>query len=462
MTRSIATSSGGPNSSASESGGSKLLAAAPPFAAAAPPRLQVGRVRLQTLVGLRWIALAGQTLALLVAQFALGFDVPLAVAFAAIGVSAALNVYLFARFPAATRLSDWGATRQLGFDLAQLSALLYLTGGLSNPFAVLMLVPVTISATILSRRSTLILGGFALALVSVLALFYQPLPWEAPGLALPALFLAGVWVALALGMVFIAAYTSQVAEEARRMSDALAATQTALARERQLSAVGGLAAAAAHELGTPLGTIALAVGELVKILPPEHPAFQDIQLIGEQSKRCRDVLVRLAGQPLADEVDVGFSALPLSSLVDLASAPHRRPGLQFAITLDAPELQPLIGRSPEILHGLGALIENAFDFARTRVDLILQWDEKEIRVLVRDDGPGITVDIMSALGEPYTTSRPGEGMGLGVFIAQTLLGHTGADVRLRNRAEGGAEVSVIWPRAALEISKAAAGESAAS
>jgi two-component system sensor histidine kinase RegB len=413
-----------------------------------------GRVRIQTLVLLRWIAVIGQGLALILVHYGLDFPLPLAPAIATVGVPTLLNIVLFLAYPASARLSDAHAALYLAFDLAQLTVLLYFTGGLENPFALLMLVPVTISATILSLRSTVWLGLLAVAGVSALALAYQPLPWSAHGVQIPPLYRLGAWAALTLGIGFVSAYVWQVADEARRMSDALVAAHLALARERQLSALGGLAAAAAHELGTPLGTIVLAAREVARELPADSPLAEDARLLVQQAQRCREILARFAGRPEEQAGGEAMQPLPLAGLVDLAAAAHRRAGI--ALTVDAqPGAQPMASRSPEIVHGLGNLIQNATDFAQAQVTLALRWDDREVWIEVLDDGPGINVDILSALGEPYVTSRADrDGMGLGVFIAKTLLEHTGASVAFANRPGGGAKAVVRWLRPALEGARA--------
>ena len=425
----------------------------PPTAASAPPSPRLGgagRVRLQTLVLIRWVAVAGQALTLLLVYYGLDFRFALGAALAVVGISALLNLGVFLLFPASTRLSDRQAAGYLVFDLLQLAALLYLTGGLENPFSLLMLVPVTISATILSRASTVTIGLLGVGLLSALAFVHAPLPWSDSGLNLPLLYQFGAWTALVLGTGFMAVYASQVAAEARRMSDALAATQMALAREQQLSALGGLAAAAAHELGTPLGTIAVVAKELSREIPPDSPHAEDVGLIASQAQRCREILARLSIRPEREEGGDAFSFLPLSGLVEAAAAPYGRTGIAVGVALRTAGAQPVVARSPEIIHGLGNLIENAVDFAGSRVELGIAWSDEEVSVEILDDGPGINVDILSALGEPYTTSRPGDGMGLGVFIAKTLLEHTGASVRFGNRPGGGARVAIVWPRAILE------------
>lgn len=409
-----------------------------------------GRVRLRTLVLIRWIAVIGQLLALLVVRFGLGFDLPLLPCLGAVGVSVLLNLALSIAYPSSARLSDRGAAFYLAFDVVQLAVLLGLTGGLENPFALLILVPVTIAATILSLYST---GALALLVfVSVVALdfLHLPLPWGAPALSLPELYVAGTAAALLLGTAFIATYAWQVAAEARRMTDALAATQMALAREQQLSALGGLAAAAAHELGTPLGTITLVAKELARELPGESPLAEDVALLVSQAERCREILTRLSHRPEADSHSA-FALMPLSALVEAAVAPHRRARIGIEIETLGEGAEPMVRRSAEIVHGLGNLVQNASDFAAAAVRVSIDWDGAEVRLRVQDDGPGIDPDILGALGEPYLTSRPGDGgMGLGIFIAMTLIGHTGGRVAFGNRPEGGCEVAILWPRAILE------------
>ena len=409
-------------------------------------------VRLRTLVIIRWIAVAGQALALFVVHFWLGFDLPLDSTLAAIGASAVLNLTLTLYRPAA-RLGDRGAAILLGWDMIQLGVLLYFTGGLTNPFALLMLAPVAISATALSRASTIALFALGVVCISVLAFRYDPLPWPGGGLEFPELYVAGLWAALSIGMLFISVYLGRVTSESRRMSDALAASQAALAREQRLSALGGLAAAAAHELGTPLGTIAVIAKEIARDLPKDSPLAEDAAILLAQTARCRDILARLAARPEDDESSP-FSRLPVSALIEAAAAPHRHEQIEIAILARgaAGSAEPQVKRKPEILHGIGTLIENAVQFAAKRVDIQIAWSEHELEVSVADDGPGFSVAVLDRLGEPYISTRNTEGdhMGLGVFIASTLLERTGASLEFRNRPEGGALARVRWPRARIE------------
>lgn len=409
-----------------------------------------GRVRLRTLVLIRWLAIGGQTIALLLVHFGLGFDLAIFPALALVAASALLNAALAVGWSAATRLTDRWATLLLAYDIFQLAGLIFLTGGLQNPFALLFLVPVTISATILDVRSTVSLGALGMACITLLAFYHEPLPWPDADLELPWLYIAGIWFALAIGTAFVAAYAWRVAAEARYMSDALAATQMALSREQRLSALGSLAAAAAHELGTPLGTIAVVAKELKRELPADGPFGDDVDLLSSQAERCREILARLAQRPDTQD-DRTFHAMPLDALVEMAAAPHRRDTVALDVAVSGAGAAPVVTHRPEIVQGLGNLIENAVDFARERVDIGVGWDAREATVTVRDDGPGLNIDVLESLGEPYlTTRREAGGMGLGVFISKTLLERTGATLAFANRPGGGAEVAITWPRGILE------------
>ncbi len=431
----------------------------------------LGLLRLRTLVRLRWLAVIGQSLAILLVQFPLGFKLPIAACLAIIAVSAWLNVFLTLRWRGSQKLSARVAGLLLGYDVLQLAGLLYLTGGLQNPFALLFLVPVTVSATSLPIMWTAALGLLALASASVLAFFHRPLPWDGvQDFSLPPLYLLGMWAAIVSATIFSAIYARRIAEEARIMSSALQATEMVLAREQRLSALDGLAAAAAHELGTPLATIALVAKELKRELPKKFKHSEDIDLLISQAARCREILKRLAvPEQLSDEV---YQHVGLEAMLEDMVAPLRGSDVAVGISVmskdqHASSQPPVFRRNPAITYGLENLLENAIDFASSRVDVEARWSLAQVSVTVSDDGPGFDQNIFDRLGDPFVTTRPGygnaalgddsqhEGMGLGLFIAKTLLERSGASVTLANRKypHKGAMISIHWPRHAVDVSK---------
>ncbi len=416
-------------------------------------------VRLNTLVRLRWLAIAGQTTAVLVVYFGLEFELPILACLAVIALSAWLNVALRLRFHMAQRLEPDRAAWLLAFDIAELAVLLFLTGGLQNPFAFLFLAPVLLSATALPPRFTLMLGGFAIACATVLVFVHFPLPWDDEDpLRLPPIYMMGVWLSILLSIGFIGVYAWQITEEARQLSDALAATELVLAREQHLSQLDGLAAAAAHELGTPLSTISVIAKELENAISAEAPHGDDVRLLREQATRCRHILGKLTELSSSGEP---FDRMPFTALIEEVVAPHRNFGVVIEVSAPADRGPAPVGaRNPAIVYGLGNLLENAVDFAHERVTVAVGWDDEHIDVTISDDGPGFAPEVMSRIGEPYVTSRrrlpAGDdeptGLGLGFFIAKTLLERSGATLSFANRSppQHGAVVRLRWQRSDFE------------
>jgi two-component system, sensor histidine kinase RegB len=418
-------------------------------------------VRLDTLVRLRWLAVIGQTTAVLVVYIGLDFELPIWACLAVITLAAWLNVALRVRFRMSQRLEPDRAAWLLAFDIAELAILLFLTGGLQNPFSFLLLGPVLLSATALPPRMTVMLGAFAAACATVLIFYHYDLPWDSDEpLQLPAIYNMGVWLSLLLALGFIGVHAWQLTEEARQLAEALAATELVYAREQHLTQLDGLAAAAAHELGTPLSTITVIATELERAIEKNSPFAEDVSLLREQAQRCRSILAKLTELPSAGEP---FDSMALTGLIEEVVAPHRNFGVSIKVGLSANgTAEPVGGRNPALLYGLGNLVENAVDFARERVDIAADWSQEEVAVTITDDGPGFAPEIMDRIGDPYITNSrrrrmnvngvAGGGLGRGFFIAKTLLERSGATLTYENRSspERGAMVRVRWDRIDFE------------
>lgn len=429
-------------------------------------------LRLRTLILLRWTAIVGQLVALAVATFYLEMQLPLGLCFLAIGLAVIANLVSIFIFPENKRLTEGEALLTLLFDLAQLSFLLYLTGGLTNPFALLILAPVTVSASVLELRSTVMVGMMAAVFVTLIGVLNVPLHFQnGATFQIPALFAYGFWISLLIGIAFLGLYSRRIATEMHSMSDALLATQMALAREQKLTDLGGVIAAAAHELGTPLATIKLVSSELLDELSDQPDLAEDVRLIRDQTDRCRDIL-RSMGKAGKDDLHLRHALL--SAVLREAAEPHLDRGKQvsFAVTaaVNYTLREPHIQRRPELIHGIRNLVQNAVDFAASKVWIEALYSADRILIRIVDDGAGYAPQVIGRIGDPFvksrrdqpdTNRRPGyEGMGLGLFIAKTLLERTGAELSFANGSDpflqpeerperSGAIVEAVWPSFAI-------------
>jgi two-component system, sensor histidine kinase RegB len=418
-----------------------------------------GRLRVRTLVTLRWLVVAGEV-ALLLLVMSMGFAVPYPLCFAVVGAGAWLNLLTGVASPGQRVFGDREATIQLSIDLLLISTLIFLTGGASNPFVLILIAPVTLAAATLPLRQLLVLGAMAAVFSAVLAVISLPLP-HAPGaaVAVPESFRIGAALANIAGIALTAGYVRQAAVESARMALALDVTQAVLAREQRLSALGALAAAAAHELGTPLATISIVAKELARDAPTAA-VKEDADLLVSQAERCREILRRLTETPDAASDQI-HERLSLRQLVQEVIEPHagvKDVRVEAIVTGAKGMKTPDIRRMPEITHAFTSFVENAVDFANSEILVSARFDADTIAMEVRDDGPGFAPDVLAKLGEPYVTTRPGAegsrtghiGMGLGFFIAKTLLERTGAVVTFQNGRPHGAVVSARWPRSKIE------------
>lgn len=419
-----------------------------------------GRLRRSTLIKLRWTAVLGQAFAFIFIKWGLGFDLAVWLGLYVIGLSVILNITLTLSLPLDRRVSDIEAVCQLGYDIIHLSVLLWLTGGMVNPFSLLFLAPVVTAATTLNRKVFTTLSGLTIAASLALLFHHRPLPWyTTSGFDLPEIYTFGGWIALMVGIGFSSLYTWGAALETRRMSEALASTQAVLSDEQKLAALGSLAAAAAHELGTPLATIQITANEMLREIPDASPLAEDAALLYSQAKRCRDILHQLSSR--GDEKDPVHNSLSLEDLISEATTPYFNPSaaVKIDIHIDGSSPPPRIPRQAELIFSLKNFIENAMDFAKSVVIIQMLWDEGEIKIIISDDGPGFDPRIRDRLGEPYVSGRQKDrkagGLGLGVFIAKTLIERTGGRVTFGNdKSNGGAVIILIWPRHILDISTA--------
>ncbi len=398
---------------------------------------------------IRWVAIIGQGAALLFTHLLLQLDLPLLPALFVISLSVVVNLWQIMQSPQ-SRQRHRHNSFALGFDVVQLAALLYLTGGLLNPFSVMILAPVVVSAAVLRRKSTLMLIVLVAASVSFLAFFNHPLEWQVT-VQFPPYYLAGVWMALILSSCFLGGYTWWVASNARRLSTALTEARLAIAEEQQVRALGSLATAAAHKLGSPLNTITVIGHELARDISPDDPIYDDIQLLRAEIERCRVILSEL--DVVQGRRAIADRPVPVTLLVD--EVIYQRLGsdaINFVVTnsgTDDVDI-PLVKHHPEWLHALENLLQNAKQFAVREVNIHIDWVSDDIRIEIQDDGPGFSASILAQAGQPWNSSRSGTSghRGLGLFIARSLLESIGGSVQ-GGCAGGGGLVELRVPRSAL-------------
>ena len=415
-------------------------------------------VALRILVALGWVLVAGQAASIMIVFFRSGAHMNLGFGLGVLALGFGFNLFMARAWRRRSADRAWvsvlEAGRILALHMGQTTGFLMVTGGVLNPFVILLLAPVSVSATALTRRLTARLVILAVVLISVLTVAYLDLPWRnsaggVEALILPLDYRAATWTALVVSVVFFTLFISWQAELARRTTRSLDAARLALEREQTLASVGALAAAAAHELGTPLATIAVTARELADVLSEEggdETLIADANLLVEETQRCREILTTLS-KPDTNAVTghEAFISLSLEDILRQGAQAHNKAGHRFEIETEGQGSQPHLTRQPELVHGLGNILQNAFQFATAEVRAVISWDATALRLTVIDDGPGYPPSLLDKLGQPYVqgaqSSRPS--MGLGLFIATSLLRHGGAEVAFAN-GESGAEVTVSW------------------
>jgi two-component system sensor histidine kinase RegB len=419
-----------------------------------PPRmsLKVGALRVSTALSLRLVVVVAQTSLVLIATMLLSLPLPISDCIALIAAAAFVNVAIWLTRRRVDWLSERETTALIAFDVVQLSLLVAVTGGLANPFALMLVAPTLLSAMTLGRIATLLIGAFSILSLSLVIGWHGPPPLPTGVAAPEALFQIGVWTATTAAICLVVVFGGRIAGENRNMADALVATHLAVAREHHMTSLGALAAAAAHELGSPLGTISVIARELANEVTPDDPLREDVDLLLAETERCRQIMGQLAQRP--DDADADSYLAP--SIVDVIEtliadlADTRVPIQLHASALDE-ALVPRVARRAEVARGIASYLRNATQFARGRVTIAIEWSVRQCAVAIEDDGPGFAPAISDRLGEPWLSTRRGvDGhLGLGVFIAETLLGRSGATVTYGRATIGGARVAIRWPRTDL-------------
>ena len=425
---------------------------------ATPADLNVPTVVSNTVLeNVRWIALAGQLAAILIVYFGFEFPLPIVACLLAVAASALVGFGQSIYTRRNAKLSRRAVLALLVFDTVQLAVLIYLTGGLANPFVIMLIAPVTVSATVLPQRDTVMLVMLVVAIASILTVAHNPLPWGDAQFVVPTLYMGGLWASLVLTTVFVATYAGIISRQSRNLARGLTEARLTMAREHQMVALGSLATAAAHKLGSPLNTITLIAHDLEQYSKGTSTGElrEDISALIEETERCRKILAELNEDAikLGQETD---DPVPIKALVS-ALLDERFEDLREMIDVlgasgDGAE-EPLVIRRPELLHPLETVIENAAQFTATKVQVSVEWTRNTLSITIDDDGPGFQSSVLARFGDPYNSSRQGKDghMGLGVFIALTMVDQMGGQLTLQNRKHGGARVVISYPRDSIEM-----------
>ena len=411
----------------------------------------------KTLVFLRWIAIFGQIFSVNLVYFFLDLNFPVLLCHIIIIIGLFTNIYLQFGLKA-TLLKDFYSSSFLMYDIIQLSILLFLTGGIFNPFAILLIVPTIVSSTFLSVGSTIILGTSTILILFVLTFFHMPLPgMEEYVLSFPNYYVTGILISLIIGLIFLSYFGIRFAGETKKRSDALNKLQQILAKEYELESLGGQAAAAAHSLGTPLATISVVSKELRKEVGNNSKLTKDIDLLISQTRRCSEILKKISQKKIIS--DEFLSSMSFEDLMeDIVKSFKESSEKNIKINTEKDTNKIDIKRNPELVYGLRNFIGNAVKFAKNNILISIISDNINLYIQIEDDGPGFPEDIIEALGEPYIksksiTSKDNAGLGLGTFLGKTLLERQSAVILFENNSSlKGAKVKIKWSINDLTIS----------
>jgi two-component system sensor histidine kinase RegB len=412
------------------------------------------RITLETLINIRWIAIVGQFFTVSVVEYFLKFEFPYFGTLTLIFLSALVNVYLEINKSKFLTINNFYATLSIFYDLVQLILLLFMTGGLSNPFSILIIVPTTISVTYLSRGSSQFIVTCSIIFSTVIAFYHMPLPYPVnESLVLPKYYNIGLWLSLGIGIIFLGNYAYQLGRDNRVRSTALSRLEEELTKEKVVNSVGGMAAAAVHELATPLATISLVSKELQKQLKDNSNIKEDINLLIEQSERCSSILKDIAQRKQKDEFIENIS--PKELINEIVFSLNNISNKEINVENLNLNQRMKMTKKTEISYALRNFIENSIKFAKNKINIEIDQNKKRTAITISDDGDGFSKDIVANLGQPYLHSdnikKNKKGMGLGVFISKSLLERCLAQVTFRNnKSLPGASVKIVWNNSQLE------------
>ena len=403
----------------------------------------------KTLVTLRWIAIIGQLIAINFVYYYLKLELPIVAVHTIVLVGLITNLILQFKIKE-NQLKDLYSGFFLIYDLFQLTFLLYLTGGISNPFSFLMIVPSIVSSTLLSMGTTIILGTLTIVLLFFLKNYHEILPGlDAYRFSFPEYYLEGILISIIIGLIFLSYFGIRFSGETKKRSEALDKLRQVMASEYQLDSLGGLAAAAAHSLGTPLATISVVAKELKKEIGDKSKYTKDLELLVSQSKRCSDILRRISRKEIEDDQFINIIKVE-DLLEEIIISFKETSDVKINLISNEDKNKINIKRAPELVFGLRNFIGNAVKFSKSKVKIDLRSDDETIEIKINDDGPGIPEDIIEKIGEPYIKSKSKElssnsGLGLGTFLGKTLLEKKNAKLFFKSNGElGGGLVIISW------------------
>ena len=402
-----------------------------------------------TLTILRYIAIFGQFIAINIVFFYLNLKFPIKESYIIIFIGLVTNFFLQFKIKV-NQLKDTYASLFLLYDLFQLSALLYLTGGILNPFSILMIIPTIVSSTFLSMGTTIILGVISSFLLFLLSYIHYPLPGlESNIFDVPNFYKQGILISILIGLIFLSYFGIRFSGETKKRSEALNKLQEVISKEYELESLGGQAAAAAHSLGTPLATITVVAKELKKEIGNDKELSKDIDLLISQTKRCSEILKQISKKQI--EEDIFLSSIKFEDLLEeIINSFKETSSKEINLFTEKDQNKIAIQRTPEIIYGLRNFIGNAVKFSKSEVKINLLSNQKIIEIKINDDGPGIPEDVIEKIGEPYIKSKSKEvisnsGLGLGTFLGKTLLERQNAKLLFRRNSQlGGALVIISW------------------